>query len=261
MTAQADTTKRESVLAKVRKALDLAEGSDVQGEIDAALAQATKLMAIHAIEQAEIDALRTDGKPEQIIERRIRAGKSRSPLAMDKCRMAYAVALTNRCRMHRSFESDDNWQDWQMIVLTGYESDVDFVEMLFTSLCLQMDTAHDRAKHTKRDWVNGRTFRSEFNSGFVREARIRLEQIKKDTMAEMAEIGDGTTGTALVLVDREDAVDRWHREQNPRLVRRSSGRTNSDAHARQLGRTAATKADYSAGRTKGIGARGQIGRG
>lgn len=251
--------KRQSVLDKVRKMLDLAEGSDKQGEIDAALAQASKLMAMHAIEQAEVDALKKDGAPEQIIERRIVAGKQRSPITMDKCRMALVVAEANRCRMHRSRK----WTldgDFQTIVLTGYESDIDFVEMLFTSLCLQMDAAHNKAKRFKREWVNGRTFRSEFNSGFITEARERLEKIKADTMAEVAEIGDGTTSMALVLVDRDEAVEAEYRRRNPNLRRSYSSARNSDAHARQQGRTAATKADYSAGRTKGIGARGQLGR-
>lgn len=289
MTAQADTTKRDSVLAKVRKMLDLAEGSDKQGEIDAALAQASKLMAMHAIEQAEVDALRTDGKPEQIIDRPVILGKYGSPTANDRGRLGMAVAETNRCRVYRSrgFRAEDGtWHSGYTLHIVGYESDVDYVEMLLTSLSLQMDAAHDKAKKNKREWVNGRTFRSEFNGGFVSEAWDRLRNIARETdkavreqdVANMrAQLGlaEGeyatqeqaeqvlSTSGALVLRDREKDVEAFLKKAVPGL---RSGRSysyskNSDAHARQAGRNAGARADYSGGRTARIGARAQLGRG
>lgn len=255
MTAQ--DTKRESVLSKVRKMLDLAEGSDKQGEIDAALQQASKLMARHAIEQAEIDKLRDGDKPEQIIKRKVFVGSRKSPTSSSKGNLSVAVAETNRCRVYRSdsLNPDTNRYEYTL-VFVGYESDVDFVEMLWTSLCLQMDTAHDSAKAFKREWVNGRTFRANFYAGFITEAWNRLREIKRETMRE---ITDGSTGSALVLRDRETAVQEWLDSEVGKLSRSYGSNRTRDYHAAQAGRHAGARADYTG--TARIGARGQIGAG
>lgn len=256
------TTKRENVLAKVRKMLDLAEGSDKQGEIDAALAQAQKLMTLHAIEQAELDKLKGSTR-EQIIKRTVRVGPSGSPSSSSKGNLSVAVAEMNRCKVYR----EAGYSDYRL-VFVGYESDVDFVEMLWTSLSLQMDQAHDRAKRDKREWVNGRTFRKNFNDGFVAEARRRLTKIKQDNEESIeqtaieASVESGTErasgGTALVLRNREREVEEFLYKSVGKLRRGYSGRSSYDGHARQAGTSAASKADYSGGRTGRIGARGQI---
>lgn len=255
-----DTTKRDSVMAKVRKMLDLAEGSDKQGEIDAALAAAQRLMTEHAIEMADVDKLREGDKPEQIIKRRIVVGSNGSPISSAKGNLSVAVAENNRCRVYR----DTGYGEY-VLVFVGYESDVDFVEMLWTSLSLQMDTAHNVAKAGKREWVNGRTFRKNFNDGFVSEAHRRLREMKRENerAIEQAaiEAGSEAGGTALVLRSREQDVKDFLRAEVPGLRRSYGGRSNYDGHARQAGTSAASRADYSGGRTARIGARGQIGRG
>jgi len=242
--------KRENILAKVRKMMDLAEGSDKQGEIDAALQAASNLMARYAIEQAEVDALRTDGKPEQIVERRIIAGKNHSPMSSSLGSLFVVVANNTRCTVYRDSSAAD-----YTIVLVGYESDAEYAEMLWTSLCLQMDKAHEAAKRAKRDWVHGRTFRKNFNAGFTGEASARLKAMRAETMRE---IESASSSSALVLIDREQAVKDHIRHLN--LHRTSSGRSEYDAHARQQGRRAAARADYSGGRGPArVGSRGQIG--
>lgn len=252
--------KRDSVMAKVRKMLDLAEGSDKQGEIDAALAAAQRLMTEHAIEMADVDKLRDGDKPEQIIKRTVRVGSNGSPISSAKGRLSVAVAENNRCRVYRDVNHDD-----YRLVFVGYESDVDFVEMLWTSLSLQMDTAHNIAKASKRDWINGRTFRKNFNSGFVSEAHRRLRDMKRENekAIEQAAVDAGREagGTALVLRSREQDVEDFLQANVGKLRRSYSGRSSYDGHARQAGTTAAAKADYSGGRTARIGARGQIGPG
>ena len=140
-------------------------------------------------------------------------------------------------------------------MLVGYESDAEYAEMLWTSLCLQMDKAHEAAKHSKRDWVHGRTFRTNFNSGFIAEASRRLKAMRAETMLE---IESASSSSALILIDRERAVKDHIRHLN--LRRTSSGRSGYDHHARQQGQHAAERADYSGGRGPArIGARGQIG--
>jgi hypothetical protein len=264
----ATTTKRESILSKVRKMLDLAEGSDKQGEIDAALAQAQKLMTLHAIEQAELDKLKGNVR-EQIIKRKVSVGPSGSPISSAKGNLSVAVAELNRCRVYRSDSRNPESGVFEYtLVFVGYESDVDFVEMLWTSLSLQMDQGHDKAKRDKREWVNGRTFRKNFNDGFVGEAWRRLREIKRtneesiEQTAIEAAVESGTErasgGTALVLRNREREVEEFLHKSVGKLSRRSCGRSSYDGHATQAGRSAASKADYSGGRTGRIGARGQI---
>lgn len=248
---------RESILHKVRKILDRAEGTDHQGEIDAALAMAAKLMAQHAIEQAEVDAIRQDGKPEQIIERVVVVGNQRSPIAVAKGNLSVAVAEHNRCQVFRSnrWSNEHNATVYRLHII-GYESDVDYVEMLWTSLCLQMDAAHNAAKHKRPDWVTARTFRSSFCAGFTSEAWERLKAIKQQTIDDID--ADSGKGTALVLVDRERAVQDYMRRNHYNL-RKGRGRSSSDAYSNQAGRNAASRADYSGGRTKRFAARGALG--
>lgn len=251
---------RESVLEKVRKILDRAEGSDHQGEVDAALALASRLMAQHAIEQAEVDALKDSGEPEKIIERVVIVGADKSPISRSKGNLAVAVAQYNRCRVFKTTRLDTSgaqWRDMYALHIIGYESDVDYMEMLWTSLCLQMDEAHNRAKHNRPSWVHARTFRTSFCIGFINEAWQRLKTIQEQTMADVRE--ESGSSTALVLVDREKSVDDYmaQNHRNLRSGRRSSSRR--DYHAEQSGRVAAGRADYSGGRTKRFAARQALG--
>lgn len=248
-------SSREDILAKVRKILDRAEGTDHQGEIDTALAMAAKLMAQHAIEQAEVDAMRDSGEPEKIIERVVIVGAKQSPIAHAKGNLSVPVAENNRCRVFRSSRWDNERLCYALHII-GYESDVDFAEMLWTSLCLQMEQAHDKAKAERRDWVSARTFRTSFYRGFAREAQQRLRrfaQMAKDDIEQ--EMG---TGSALVLVDRNRAVDDYMRENHGRLrrSRRSySGKSSHDYHAAGMGQSAAASADYSGGKRARVGYR------
>lgn len=271
MTAQAPearSEKRDGILAKVRKIMDLADGTDVQGEKDAAMAQAAALMARYAIEQHEIEAVRKQGEPEKIIDYSFVVGPRKSPVSKWRAQLAMHVALTHRCRMYQSscWNYDRGAEDYEVHII-GFESDVAFVEMLYTSLALQMDAEHDVAKADKRDWVNGRTFRTNFNAGFAEEAQLRLseiarqtaEAIREDDVTKQATLPSATSG-ALVLRERTQAVNDWVNENLNLRTTRSYGRSKHDGHARQAGRAAAGRADYSGGRTARIGARGQIGR-
>ncbi len=253
--------KRNNVMDKVRKMLDLAEGSDKQGEVDAALSAAQRLMSEYAIEQVELDRLKQSGAPEKIVKRTVFVGPPGSPISSSKGNLSVAVAETNRCRVYRSDQRNpENHMIEYTLVLVGYESDVEFVEMLWTSLCVQLDVAHDVAKRNKREWVNGRTFRSNFNSGFVSEAWHRLREMSKENELAIEQAAEerGQPGTSLVLRNREKDVADFLQADVGKLRRSYGGNSSYDGHARQAGTSAASRADYSGGRTGRIGARGQI---
>lgn len=241
---------RETVMHRVRKMLDKAQSTEFEAERQTFLQKASSMMAQHAIDMAEVEAGRETGKPEEIVERVCFVGPAKSPASHSKGHVAMAVADTHRCKMFRqSYRRDEDGTIHRgyHVHFVGYESDVDYVEMLWTSLCLQMEREYEEAKVDKRDFVNGRTFRKNFEAGFASEARERLEAMQREATRT---VEAAQTGSSLVLRDRaRDVADHVRQKYSLR-----SGRSyyRSDGHAQQAGRAAAARADYSGGSRRGI---------
>lgn len=262
--ATADVDDR--LLTKVRMMLAKAESTPYEAEAETFTAAAQALMARHSIDRAMVDQqtaqleggpLRGAGAPHAV-----RVGTER-PYEGPKASLVSAVARANRCRAV--------WhQDLGFSTVVGFEVDLHAVELLYASLLVQATSAMqaEGSRTNKYGESRTRSFRSSFLEAFAQRIGERLSQAARDEEAEAArqrsqdhgavegsesedpwEVAARQVGArahpgdemALVLADREVAVDRALRDRFPHL-RTSRSRSTMDADGWRSGRAAAERA-------------------
>ena len=189
-----------TLLERVRKLLAMAEGDGVtQAEAEAFTEKAAGLMARYGIDRALLAAARPDtDRPARSRHRRTQAVGGR-PLA-PAGRAGHRDALPVRAAAAPGPASK--------VHVFGYGSDLERVEMLYTSLLVQM--AHGLAEAAvpatarsvrawRRSWLLG------YTSAVI--ARVRGAEERAASAAGTARNGDGPS-TALVLADRSLVVRR-----------------------------------------------------
>jgi hypothetical protein len=230
----------QRVLDRVRKLLAKAEhpGTPVE-EAQAFSAKASALMAAYAIDRALIEAEQpTSSTP---IARQIDVDP---PYAMPRAVLLDRVARAHRVRV---VIGPDGGSGRRQCTLVGFPVDLEVVEVMFTSLLLQASTA---MLHASAESSRPRAFRRAFLLGYAEVIGGRLATVKEQTTAEADR---GRTGTALVLADRADRVDRLLEEQFPRL--RSLRLSTSSGGGLSAGRAAGARADLSSPGSTVAGAR------
>ncbi|HEX3900573.1 MAG TPA: DUF2786 domain-containing protein [Mycobacteriales bacterium] len=226
----------DAVLARIRKLLAMAEHPGTPpAEAEAAATAAERLIVKHAIDEALL-AARSDvrTKPE------VRTIAIDSPYASAKVVLLSAVARAHGVRViTHSGES-------AKATMVGFDSDLQLVDLLFTSLLLQAATS------LRRQPASGRAFRRAFLIGFAAEVGERLQQARSDAVAE-----SGGASTALALRNREDEVATVLRERFPRL---STSRISiSDRGGLMAGRRSGATANLATGDHNLRGGRTSIG--
>jgi hypothetical protein len=193
----------DAVVAKVRGLLAKAESTDYPAEAEALSAKAQELIARHAIDRALLAAERGD----EPVARRIPIDE---PYAEAKCALLAHVAHANRCRTV-----------WMSALgastLVGFASDVDDVELLFSSLLVQATRAvASIGRHAPPgDRTRSRAYRRSFLYGFANQIGQRLRETTERETAEAAE----RHGPQLlpVLASREAATEQRVAELFPRV--------------------------------------------
>lgn len=229
-----------TLLERVRKLLAQAEDSGVTvPEAEAFNAKAAELIARHGIDAAH---LASRGRTRDEIEHRVIPVDQ--PYARDKAHLLSNVADALRCEtVHYS-------GDRYTVRVYGFGSDLERVELLYTSLLLQ--ATRDLVRVRPDSWGESTAaYRRSWLAGFVSAVYSRLLRAEQRATAEQPATETGTS-TALVLRDRCERVDTFVRTAHPRLRsmrRRSlsgSGRTDgyhsgsrADLGARQVGHTRA----------------------
>jgi hypothetical protein len=248
----------EKILARVRGLLAKAESTEFPSEAEALTAKAAELIARYGIDQALLAA--SGHVADEIITIELRID---NPYAMDKRILMNCIATALRCkpistpRYHRHIHDNGKVTRKTLgysTVVVGHRSDLERFEILYTSLLLQATT---QLATIRPNYGNVRTYRSAWFVGFAAEVGKRLKAAEEQAVAETPEPASGAS-TALVLVDRAQAVDNAYGEMFPdavagRTVRRSSGRGYRD------GTAAGQRADLGNGRVGGRKA--AIGRG
>lgn len=191
--AQVDQAK----LARVRALLAKAESTEFPREAEALSARAQELMARHSIDRALL-AEEPGHSPEATAGRRLAVD---APYDEHKAVLLHEVAEANHCRAV--------WdRDLGLCTVMGFPGDVDAVELMFTSLLVQAETAM-RAGGSVRDRSGraaGRDFRSSFMSAFAVRVGERLaESARTATRAAAAETG---TDLVPVFAAREREVEK-----------------------------------------------------
>ena len=193
------TPSKDQLLDKVRAMLSLAESERELGHEEAAdahTATAMRWMAKYGIDKAMAEA-RADVSHKPVDK----VFLVQAPYANTKNRLLSMVAKALHCQPILLNTSGAN----ERVHVFGYESDIQMVEMLYTSLLLQMSGA--LARHQFPAYVSGRALMAErrsFMFGFMGAVKPRLEAAY--ALAEAEADDTGTTGKELVLASRDIAV-------------------------------------------------------
>lgn len=182
------------VFEKVRALLAKAESTTFVEEAEAFTAKAQELMARHAVDLAMLQG----GTPAGGAGGR-RIGVD-DPYAHAKSLLLAAVARANRCR--------SVWtRDLGFSTVFGHESDLDAVDLLYTSLLVQATTA--LAATGRRTDRSGRSRTRSFRSSFLVAYANRIGQRLCESAATAEAAGTAEHGAGLVPVmsARRKAVD------------------------------------------------------
>jgi hypothetical protein len=224
------------VLEKVRALLAKAESTTFPQEAEALSAKAQELMARHAIDSAMLAAGAGRACGEGPTGVRVPVD---DPYAGAKSILLAEVAAANGCRAVWS-------KGLAFSTLLGFEADLEFVDVLYTSLLVQatsaMVAAGSRVDRSGRSRT--RSFRQAFLLAYASRIGHRLREAEAASRAAAAE----EYGEALlpVLADRSAAVRAAEAEAFPHVVSRSV--TISNAAGWAAGKAAADLASLS-GRT------------
>ena len=194
----------DAILVKVRKLLAKAEDpACTPAEAAAFTAKATELIAKYGVDRALLAA--ADPASDPVGDRVVAVP---APYALDKVGLLGGVAGALRCRAVRRREADGF-----VMHLFGFASDLERVELLFTSLLVQ--AAHGLAATAVPAHEHPAAFRRSWLAGFAATIAVRLREA--ETAAASAV---GGPSMALVLADRSDRVAR---ADGPRLPAAAHG--------------------------------------
>jgi len=203
----------DPVLVRVRALLAQAESTTFEAEAEAFTEKAHALMARHAIDAARVASAAGGG--EQPITVRIPVD---DPYVEAKSLLLHVVADRGRCRAvfypHLAMSS-----------VVGFPSDVASVELLFTSLLVQAQSAMVNAAKTAPPGASTRSRR--FRSSFLRAYALRIGERLEEINATVLSEAEAEHGMALVpvLEERAHVVDEAFEAMFPDIRTRASGAT------------------------------------
>jgi hypothetical protein len=240
-TAAPDPTATDAgLIDKVRKLLAMAEGTSNTNEADAFSRKAAELIAAHRIDPERL----RDRPGDPLTVRTVPVG--RGAYVRARIGLLQAIAEAHGCRV--VFQAGPSGTT---AFVAGFASDLDTVEVLYTSLHAQASARMTR-EHRSTGAATQRWRRS-FLFGFADEVGRMLAATQREAAAAVAGAGD----VLPVLVDRERRVAAFATQSFGRVA---AARPPSAATARgwHAGRAAAAESDV--GR-RGIPGRRAIGRG
>jgi hypothetical protein len=222
----------ERILGKIRALLVKAESTEFTEEAEALSARAQELMAKYSIDHALL-AAEAGSRKDEPASRRLPAD---NPYEGPKAQLLEQVAKANRCRTVW-------YKNLGMSAVIGFSADLDAVELLFTSLLVQANTAMVRAG-AKRDRY-GRSRTRAFRQSFLVSYAIRIgERLAGATGDAERQVAAQAPGRNLlpVLAARHQAVDDAVDEMfGDRISYHRTGRA-SDSEGWYSGRAAADTA-------------------
>jgi hypothetical protein len=198
--AGAAGAESDPVLERIRGLLAKAESTDFEAEATALTAKAQQLMTRHAIDHATVVAAGngsgTGGGDDEPVEVRLPVD---DPYVDAKSLLLQLIAEQTRCRsvFHTNLA---------LSTVVGFPTDVAAVELLFTSLLIQAQTALSAAARNAPAGtrVRSRSYRSAFLLSYAQRIGDRLAEINDAVLAEATETGGGAF--LPVLRSRDAAV-------------------------------------------------------
>jgi hypothetical protein len=220
----------DRALRRIRGLLAKAEATDFPDEAESLTAKAQELMTRYAIDAALLDAGPSSTAGSSVEARRVHV---QDPYVRAKMQLLASVAEANDVRVVW-------YSNLGIANLVGVRADVSAVEMLFTSLLLQVATALSAAERPMGHRAASRSFRRSFLLGYSHRIGERLQAARRTATAEAAAEHD--VDLLPVLRSRQVAVEDRVAELFPR-VRATRSRASVDAGGWFAGRAAADRAD------------------
>ncbi|MDQ6948626.1 MAG: DUF2786 domain-containing protein [Actinomycetota bacterium] len=202
------------MLVRVRALLAKAESTTFADEAEALTAKAQELMARHAIDEAMVDGGATGGDGPVGVRLAVD-----DPYASAKSLLLSEVASANSCRAVWS-------KVFGFSTVFGFDNEVEFVEVLYTSLLVQATAAMNAAGSQVDRYGRSRTrsFRQSFLVAYASRIGDRLRAAGAAGRASATvEYGDALLP---VLADRSSAVDDVVGSAFPKMQTRSFGMSN-----------------------------------
>ncbi|MFF5227457.1 DUF2786 domain-containing protein [Dactylosporangium sp. NPDC000521] len=231
-TVQAAGVKPSNVdvrlLDRVRALLAKAESTTYPAEAETYTAKAQELVARHSIDEALLVAR---GAATDVVPFARRIGVDH-PYESEKAALLDAVAGANRCHAVWSPELG-------FATVLGFDTDIDAVDLLHTSLLVQANRAMSAAEPPggKAGRARLKTFRQSFLVGFA----VRIGERLSQAAAAAALPTDAASDLLPVLAARDAQVRETMERVFPRTVRGRGTRVDSD-EGWDSGRAAADRA-------------------
>ncbi|MBW5486752.1 DUF2786 domain-containing protein [Streptomyces bambusae] len=197
------------MLGRIRALLAKAEATSYPEEAEALSAKAQELMARHTVDEAVLVA-RGEGPARTPGARRIGV---EPPYEEAKAVLLDAVATANHCRAV--------WNGaFEFSTVVGFESDLEAVELLHTSLLVQGTAAMTRAEAAQRSGGRKRTktFRQSFFLAYASRLGHRLTETAEHAAGAAGADGAAEGSLLPALVARDVAVDSRAEEMFPRTT-------------------------------------------
>lgn len=223
----------DRLLDRIRKLMAKAESTTPE-EAEALTAKAKELMRTHRITQATLHQIGEN--TDEVIFHRI-SMPAGANLVKAKRGLLQVIAEANSCQMVI-------FKQGGYCEVIGFEGDTKVVEVLYTSLVIQMQRAMNEALRGPSN-VNLSVRKNNFCWGFVSALLERFRAIDAQVDDTVQDEVNTMRDAALVRYDREvaDAV----RERYPRLKRDTGKRRQYDETSRNQGHAAGTRADTTTG--------------
>ena len=234
--AAANPAPDDRSLRRIRGLLAKAESTEFPDEAEALTAKAQELMTRHAVDAALLQVGQAQAGRPAVDTRRVHV---RDPYVRAKMQLLAAVAEANDVRLV--------WYSGLGIAnLVGVRADVAAVELLFTSLLLQVAQALSAAERPLGRGSASRSFRRSFLLGYAQRIAERLQAARQRATAEAA--AEHAVDLLPVLRSQQAAVEQRVTELFPR-VRATRSRASVDAGGWYAGRDAAESADVGSRRS------------
>lgn len=232
----------DKVVDRIRKLLAQAEGTNFGPEAETAIAMAHELMARYSIDEVKLhEAKGIKDSAKDVIVKQMRVSQQKK-FRDQRHALLHQISMLNRSR---AIITND------FMTILGFPRDVENVEVMYTSLVVQMFGAlFMEPQHTSQTWADNFCF------GFVERIVRRLKDVKRDVEAEVAPQG---SSTALVLVSRGEMVEQKTKEKFPSLSQARVKKVVVDPFAGERGRQAADRSDIGQGGV-GTGTKGGLGQ-
>lgn len=218
----------QKIIDKIAKLMAMANGTANEEEADAFLGKVHQLMFDHAVSEADID--RITGRKRPVISALIETGSAYAPA---KTQLLGGLCDAYRCKMiligrrRRSV--------WMGVEVFGREDDVTTVQMLYSSLLLQMMSVCDKQYRGQ-----GRTWKNNFYFAFAGKIAERLQE-RNEQATKMVSLSDSK---ALAVMNDLRPIEDAFRDAHPHTVSRSVS---------LRGDTAGQSAGFKAGNSADIG--------